>query len=82
MYIVGDSKFKKFCIIEIPILKLAISVADSEGVHSNPPLRHNYFIFMENFHMDESSTFPKSLTFETQILKLAICPLNIHILKL
>ena len=28
--------------------------------------------------MDESSKFPKSRTFETPILKLAVCPLNIH----
>ena len=27
--------------------------------------------------MGESSKFPKSLTFETPILKLAVCPLNI-----
>ena len=33
------------------------------------------------YHMGESSKFQKSLTFETPILKLAVCPLNIHNLK-
>ena len=31
--------------------------------------------------MGESSKFPKSSTFETQILKLAVCQLNIHNFK-
>ena len=32
-------------------------------------------------YMDESSKFPKSGTFETPILKLAVCPLNVLISK-
>ena len=35
-----------------------------------------------NTNMDESSKFPKSWTFETPILKLAVCPLNIHNFKI
>ena len=31
--------------------------------------------------MGESSKFPKSWTFETPILNLAVCPLNIHNFK-
>ena len=31
--------------------------------------------------MGESSKFPKSWTFGTLILKLAVCPLNIHTFK-
>ena len=36
--------------------------------------------YCQNFndYMGESSKFPKSWTFETPILKLAVCPLNIH----
>ena len=42
---------------------------------------------MKNLEQDvisivgERSKFPKSLTFETPILKLAVCPLNIHNFK-
>ena len=34
-----------------------------------------------NDYIGESSKFPKSWTFQTPILKLAICPLNIHNFK-
>ena len=37
-----------------------------------------YFCLQDYTYMDESSKFPKSCTFETPILKLAVCPLNIH----
>ena len=36
----------------------------------------------KNDTMGENSKFPKSCTFDTPVLKLAVCPLNIHNLKL
>ena len=34
-------------------------MADPEGVHSNPPLTHNYFIFMHNFKGEKSGKINK-----------------------
>ena len=33
------------------------------------------------YYMSEGSNLPKSWTFETPILKLSVCPLDIHNLK-
>ena len=37
-----------------------------------------FYMCMYVVFMGESSKFSKSCTFETPILKLAVCPLNIH----
>ena len=40
-----------------------------------------FYHFSSRMHIFMGSKFPKSWTFETPILKLAVCPLNIHNLK-
>ena len=58
---------------------LFVSVANPEGVgegHSNPPLKQNYFIFMENFQKNQVklTNWIVLCKFEPPIMKSWICP--------
>ena len=51
------------------------------GDYQMPYLLQQRAFIMSIINMGDSSKFPKSWTFETPVLKLAVCPLNIHNLK-
>ena len=45
------------------------------------PSKSELILSSSDISMGESSKFPKFRTFKTPILKLAVCPLNIHNFK-
>ena len=86
-----EAKFEKCCLLN-RLLQIFVTLMTDLSTETNsvdpdqtaPIGIQSYLVYTmcrRDIYIGESSNFPKSLTFETPILKLAICRLNIHNFK-